>query len=102
MATVSTRVDDLTKAQAEKIADELGIPLSTAINVFLKKFVKNQGFPFSVVTHDHPDINPVVDISLLDASVKKAISDPNNVGLSHQFTYLDPKTNKLITFSGKE
>ena len=50
MATISTRVDDKMKSDAEKIADEIGIPISTAINVFLKRFIANRGFPFNVVS----------------------------------------------------
>lgn len=100
MATVSTRIDDQTKLDAEKIASEIGIPLSTAINIFLKRFIANNGFPFNVVsTKEH---TPIIDVKFLDASVKKAISDPNNVGLSHQFTYLDPNTNEPITIERKE
>ena len=49
MATVLARVDDQTKLRAEQIAAEIGIPLGTAINIFLKSFVANVGFPFSVV-----------------------------------------------------
>ena len=97
MANISTRVDDQTKTEAEKIADEIGISLSTAINIFLKRFVANDGFPFNVVVPKKTSTKPIVDKELLDASVKKAIADPNNVGLSHQFTYLDPDTNELIT-----
>lgn len=100
MATVSTRIDDKTKSLAEQVANEIGIPLSTAINIFLKRFIANNGFPFDVVSTKTQ--TPIVDVEFLDASVKKAISDPNNIGLSHQFTYLDPNTNKPITINRKE
>lgn len=43
--------------------------------------------------------NTIIDKELLDVSVKKAIADPNNAGLSHQFTYLDPDTNELVNVS---
>lgn len=48
MATISTRVDDELKTKATAIADSIGIPLSSAINVFLKRFVAENGFPFPV------------------------------------------------------
>ncbi len=100
MATISTRVDDKTKLNAEKIADEIGISLSTAINIFLKRFIANNGFPFNVVAPAKTS-SPIVDAESLDESVKKAIADPNNLGISHQFTYLDPNTNKPITIRRK-
>ena len=100
MATVSTRIDDHVKFEAEKIAEEIGIPLSTAINIFIKRFISEKGFPFYVSIKANQ--KPIFDASLLDESVKKAISDPNNGGLSNQFTYLDPNTQKLITIIRKE
>lgn len=102
MATVSTRIDDQVKSDAEQIANEIGIPLGTAINIFIKRFVANHGFPFNVVVPMKQELLPIVDVELLDASVRKAIADPNNIGLSHQFTYLDPNTNKPITVNRKE
>ena len=102
MATISTRIDDKIKNEAEYVASEIGISLSTAINIFLKRFIANNGFPFNVVVPSKPLSSPIVDIDLLDASVKKAVSDPNNLGISHQFTYLDPNTNKPITITRKE
>lgn len=102
MATISTRVDDKTKNEAEYVANEIGVSLSTAINIFLKQFIANNGFPFNVVAPSKPVNSPIVDVDLLDTSVKKAISNPNNSGISHQFTYLDPNTNKPITITQKE
>lgn len=102
MATISTRVDDQMKSDAEKIADEIGIPISTAINVFLKRFIANRGFPFSVVSTNNTEQVPIIDVNMLDASVKHAIADPNNIGLSHQFTYLDQNTGKPIIVTREE
>ena len=84
MATISARVDDQLKAEAENVADAIGIPLSTAINIFLKRFSANRGFPFDVVAP-------------LESSVKAAAADLNNTGYVDHFTYIDPATGKLIT-----
>ena len=97
MATISTRVEDNVKKGAEEVADAIGIPLSAAINVFLKRFIANNGFPFDVTAQSKKQMQPTIDLDFLDASVKSAIADPNNLGLSHQFTYLDPTSNEPIT-----
>ena len=102
MPTISTRVDDKTKSEAEKIAAEIGVPVSTAINIFLKRFIANRGFPFNVVSTNGADQKPLININTLDASVKRAVADPNNIGLSRQFTYLDQNTGQPITVVGKE
>lgn len=101
MANVSTRVDDQTKADAERIAGEIGISLSTAINIFLKRFVANDGFPFNVSVPQKTVDKPIIDQNILDAAVKMAIADPENKGIPDEFTYLDPVTKRLITISQK-
>ena len=45
---VYTRVDPETKAQAEAILDQLGIPMSNAIGMFLKQIVMHRGIPFDM------------------------------------------------------
>ena len=47
-ANVFTRVDPETKAQAEAILNQLGIPMSNAIGMFLKKIVLQRGIPFDM------------------------------------------------------
>ena len=46
MAVLQVRVDDDLKKQATAIFDELGMDLSTAIRMFLKKSVSEKGIPF--------------------------------------------------------
>ena len=48
MATVTARVDETTKREAERILRELGIPMSSAISAFLKAVVRNRGIPFDL------------------------------------------------------
>lgn len=74
MTTISIQIDDQTKSEAEKIAKEIGIPLNTVINIFLKSFIENHGFPFSVVSTDNTEQVPIIDINVLDESVKRAIN----------------------------
>lgn len=46
-AVISTKIDLQTKRQAQKTAEELGIPLSVVIKAFLKHFVKTKSIEFS-------------------------------------------------------
>ena len=39
MATISARIDDQLKAKAEQVADGIGIPLSSVINIDRKSVV---------------------------------------------------------------
>ena len=47
-ASVYTRVDPETKEQAEAILNQLGIPMSNAIGMFLKQVVIHRGIPFEM------------------------------------------------------
>ena len=97
MATISARVDYQLKAEAENVADAIGIPLSTAINIFLKRFSANRGFPFDVVAPSPVTAPHLMDRATLESSVKAAAADLNNTGYVDHFTYIDPATGKLIT-----
>ena len=47
-ANIFTRVDPETKEQAESILNQLGIPMSNAIGMFLKQVVLCRGIPFEM------------------------------------------------------
>lgn len=78
MATTnfSVRLDSDLKKQSEALYGELGVNLTTAINVFLRKSLKVGGFPFEV-RNDEP--NRETKLALLEA--EKLSKDPNVKGL---------------------
>lgn len=47
--TCNIRMDENLKAQFDSVAARIGMPTSTAFNVFAKQFVAHGGFPFEVV-----------------------------------------------------
>ncbi|MFZ7132425.1 MAG: type II toxin-antitoxin system RelB/DinJ family antitoxin [Eubacteriales bacterium] len=56
--TLNLRVNPLVKKQAEEILSELGIPMSTAINMYLRQIKMTGGIPFSIELPKVPsDIN---------------------------------------------
>ena len=50
MARVSTSIslDSDVKRQAQELFSDLGLDLSTAINIFLKQSIRDEGFPFEI------------------------------------------------------
>ena len=48
MATIQLRVDDQVKKEATEIFEELGLDLSTAIRMFLKRSIAVGGVPFGM------------------------------------------------------
>ena len=43
---IHVRIDDETKKQAQYILSEMGLDITTAVNMFIKQVVRNQSFPF--------------------------------------------------------
>lgn len=104
MATISARIDDQLKARAEEVADSIGIPLSSVINVFLRRFVVEKGFPFQVkaLSTDDTVRHAVYNSSTLEEAVKRAVANPANPSPPNHFTYFDPETQKPITIYNRK
>lgn len=52
MTQISVRLDNDVKIKAESVCEELGLSLSTAINIFLKKLGREKRIPFDVSVSD--------------------------------------------------
>lgn len=48
MAQINLRVDDDVKRKAEKTFNDIGLSMSTAINIFLKTAIRENGIPFEL------------------------------------------------------
>lgn len=75
-ANIYTRVDPETKEQAEAILNQLGIPLSNAIGMFLKQVVLQHGIPFDMKL---PETKPVAIGGMtkeqIDLELQKGMDD---------------------------
>ncbi|EXM40680.1 type II toxin-antitoxin system RelB/DinJ family antitoxin [Ruminococcus albus] len=73
-ANVTARVEPEVKAQAEAVMEKLGIPVSTAINMFYREIILWNGLPF------RPSI-PVNDVKARDEMTKEEFDQRMSVGL---------------------
>ena len=48
-ATLNLRVDPILKKDAESVLERLGVPMSTAVDMFLNQIVLTGGIPFAVL-----------------------------------------------------
>ena len=80
MAKVSTNItiDADVKKQAQELFADLGLDLSTAINIYLKKAVEKQGIPFEV-TREIPNEETIAAIE----EGRKIAHDPNIKGYTN-------------------
>lgn len=74
MATtnLNIRTDKVIKEQAEAIFDELGLNMTTAINMFLRTTIREHGIPFELKL-DVPNESTVAAIE----EGRKLMSDPS-------------------------
>ena len=74
-ANLYARIEPELKEQAEMILAALGIPSSSAITMFYKQIVLNNGLPFEVKLPSHPlDISRMT-AAQLDAELEKGYAD---------------------------
>ena len=98
MLTISTRVEEETKENAERIANSIGLTLSAVIKVFLKRFVIENGFPFDLRSSSLDSNRSIADMTTEEIAqrvklgIRNASSDPRPSSV----TYLDPCTDNLI------
>jgi len=52
MALIQIRLEDELKDRAQELYDQLGLDLSTAIRMFLKKSISINGIPFPLINDD--------------------------------------------------
>ena len=75
--TLNLRVDPMVKARAERVLSRLGVPMSTAIDMYLNQIYLTGGIPFSVSLPKVPDtVNmDIMTDRELDARLKKGFDD---------------------------
>ena len=81
MATslIQVRIDNALKTKANQIFSDLGLDISSAIRMFLKRSVMENGIPFSMVLPPDPNtlnlksLQALADIN--DSSKKSGVSD---------------------------
>lgn len=69
---INIKTDVEVKEKAQKIAKELGLPLSTVVNAYLKEFIRERAVRFSI----EPQVRPEVGKMLKQASAdyKKGVN----------------------------
>ena len=77
MININIRADKAVKEQAEKLFSELGLNMTTAVNIFLKTCIRKSGIPFEL------SIAPNTDITLAAIEEGRRIAaDPETKGYS--------------------
>ncbi len=54
--TANISIDEEVKAKAQKLFADLGMDLSTAVNIFLRQAIRENAIPFSVALSTEPGV----------------------------------------------
>ena len=75
-SNVFARVEPEVKEQAEKVLNQLGIPMSNAIGLFLRQVVLQRGFPFDMkLPADQPLAMGSLSEEQFNAEIEKGFRD---------------------------
>lgn len=76
-ATLNLRVNPIVKERAEKVLSKLGVPMSTAIDIYLNQISLTGGIPFAITLPKAPDaINAdLMTTAELHAKLQKGYED---------------------------
>ena len=83
MATITIRVDEKVKKEAEELFHEMGLNMSTAMNIFLKRCILEEGIPFELKVPNKKtlkalnDVNKGKGLSKEFDSIKELMEDLN-------------------------
>lgn len=84
-SNISIRVDNKVKEQFDNLCNELGLNMSTAINLFVKTAIREKRIPFEI------------SLNTPNAKVVKAIEDAEKgIGLSKEFTSVEEVMNDML------
>ena len=71
MAQVNIRIDDGLKEKADSLFEELGLNMTTAVNMFVRQVVRQGGIPFEITTRTDPFYSDT-NMRVLRQSIKEA------------------------------
>lgn len=73
---INIKTDRDVKIKAQKIAKELGLPLSTVVNAYLKEFVRERAVRFSIEPQIRREIGELLKQASIDYKKRKNIAGP--------------------------
>lgn len=75
---INIKTDPDIKEQAQKLAEELGVTLSTVINVYLRQFIRTKEFSFSLAYQMSPELEKIIAEAEADIMAGKNLSPAFN------------------------
>ncbi|PJE73301.1 MAG: hypothetical protein COV00_00595 [Candidatus Tagabacteria bacterium CG10_big_fil_rev_8_21_14_0_10_40_13] len=75
---INIKTDKSVKENAQKVAKDLGLPLSSVVNAFLKEFVRSRSITFSAMPKMTPYLERILGKTEKDIKEGKNMTGPFN------------------------
>jgi len=86
---ISIKTDKEVKEKAQKIAKEIGFPLSTLINAFMRQFIKNKTVYFTAMPTESVGEAMGKELEKIEKDIKKGLNlSPKFEKMSDALSYL--------------
>lgn len=72
MSTINIRADNDLKLKSQKVFNELGLDMTTAITIFLKAVVRSNSIPFSLEIPNKETLKAIKEVDLIAKRKKKS------------------------------
>lgn len=72
MTTINIRIDSSLKEKADRVLDELGLSMTTALTIFLKAVVRTQSIPFSIEVPNKETLKAFDEVKQISSGKVKA------------------------------
>ncbi|GHS85862.1 hypothetical protein FACS1894103_7290 [Campylobacterota bacterium] len=66
-ATISIRIDDDIKQEAQELFTKLGMDMSTAVNIFIRQALRSGGIPFKIRTRNAETLAAIAEMREIQA-----------------------------------
>lgn len=77
---INIKADKKIKKKAQEVAHDLGFPLSTLINAYLKQFIRNKEAFFSLAPRMTSGLEVIIGQARKDIKIKRNVSPPFSSG----------------------
>ena len=75
LTSISVKIDKDLKEEADRLFNALGIPISTAMNIFIRQAVQKQAIPFEIALDEKAQINSLLNSMRAKAAIRGYMSD---------------------------
>lgn len=90
---LNIKIDPKIQVQAQQVLDELGLDMSTAVNLFLRQTIRHHGIPFPLIADISMPELPNVETQ---AAIEEIQQMKHNPQLGKSYTDVDEMMKELL------